>query len=335
MAIHGHAAFEAKQALKPLSYEPGPLGPYDVEVRIEVCGICHSDIHLIDNDWAMSRYPFIPGHEIVGTVSALGDQVAHLHKGQRVGIGWQAGSCLQCEWCQRGSENLCPHSSATCVGRHGGYADAVRADSRFAFAIPDGLDSAAAAPLLCGGVTVYSPLRHFGARPWSRVGVVGIGGLGHMAIKFANAFGCEVTALSSSPAKEEESRSLGARHFLLTSDPARMADAAGSLDFILTTPPADLDWTGLVNVLRPQGTLCVVGAPGMAVLNVPPILLLLGEKKICGSNTGGRATIEEMLGFAARHRIGATVEVMPMAQVNAALDKVRAGKARYRMVLKA
>jgi uncharacterized zinc-type alcohol dehydrogenase-like protein len=334
MPIHGHAAYEAKQALKPFAYEPGELGPYDVEVRIEFCGICHSDIHLIDDDWAMSRYPFIPGHEIVGVVTALGRQVTHLKAGQRVGIGWQAGSCMQCEWCMRGSENLCSHSAATCVGRHGGYAELVRADSRFAFAIPDELDSASTAPLMCGGVTVYSPMRHFGVEPWSKVGIVGIGGLGHLAIKFARAFGCEVTAFSSSPGKEKESRSLGAHHFVLSKDPDQMAKAADSLDFILTTPHTDLDWAAYLNALRPKGTLCAVGAPATALLNVSPVLLLLKEKKICGSNTGGRATIEEMLAFAARHHIGATVEVMPMAKVNAALDKVRAGKARYRMVLK-
>ena len=158
MPVYGHAAYAAGQRLKPLSYEPGDLGPYDVEVRTEYCGICHSDLHLIDDDWAMSRYPFIPGHEIVGPVTAVGQAVTHLTAGQRVGIGWQAGSCLQCEWCLAGSENLCPHAVATCVGRHGGYADRVRVDGRFAFAIPDGLDAAGAAPLLCGGVTVYSPL---------------------------------------------------------------------------------------------------------------------------------------------------------------------------------
>ncbi len=335
MTIHGYAAYEEKQPLKLFDYEPGNLGPYDVEVRIEYCGICHSDIHLIDNDWAMTSYPFIPGHEIVGVATALGKQAGRLRVGQRVGIGWQAGSCMQCEWCTCGSENLCQQSVATCVGRHGGYAEVVRADSRFAFPIPNELDAAATAPLLCGGITVYSPLRHFGVTPWSKVGVVGIGGLGHLAIRFARAFGCEVTAFSTSPGKEEESGRLGAHHFVWSKDPDQMAKAANSLDFILTTPHTDLDWVGLVNVLRPKGTLCAVGAPATAVLNVPPVLLLLKEKKICGSNTGGRATIEEMLAFAARHRIGATVEVMPMAQVNAALDKVRAGNARYRMVLKA
>jgi alcohol/geraniol dehydrogenase (NADP+) len=334
MTIHGHAAYAAKQPLKPLAYEPGELGPYQVEVRTEYCGICHSDIHLIDDDWAMSRYPFIPGHEIIGPVIAMGKEVDFLRLGQRVGIGWQAGSCLHCEWCLRGMENLCAQAAATCVGRHGGYAESVRVDSRFAFPIPDGLDSPGAAPLLCGGATVYSPLRNFAVQPWHKVGIIGIGGLGHLAIRFASAFGCEVTAFSTSPDKEEESRRLGARYFVAGNDREQMARAANSLDFILSTPHTDLDWVSYMQALRPRGTLCVVGAPAAALLNVPPILLLLHEKRICGSNTGGRAAIQEMLAFAARHGISATVEIMPMSQVNAALDKVRAGKARYRMVLK-
>jgi len=335
MQIHGHAAFGAKQQLMGFSYEPGELEPHDVEVRVEFCGICHSDIHLIDNDWAMSRYPFIPGHEIVGVVTGYGSAVSRLKIGQRVGIGWQAASCMECEWCMRGSENLCSASVATCIGRHGGYAERVRVDSRFAFPIPDGLDSASAAPLLCGGVTVYSPLRNFGVRSWSKVGIVGIGGLGHLAIKFARAFGCEVTAFSSRADKEEASHQLGAPHFVYSQDPDQIARAADSLDFVLTTPHTDLDWRAYLNILRPRGTLCTVGAPVSATLNFSPVFLLIKEKRICGSNTGGRATIEEMLAFAARHGIGATVEIMPMAYVNAALEKVRTGKARFRMVLKA
>jgi uncharacterized zinc-type alcohol dehydrogenase-like protein len=333
--VKGHAAWAAKQSLKALSYEPGNPGPFEVDIRVEFCGICHSDIHLIDDDWAMSRYPFIPGHEIIGLVAARGAEVSSLTVGRRVGVGWQAGSCHQCEWCDAGAENLCAKSAATCVGRHGGYADSVRMDSRFAFPLPDGLEPAAAAPLLCAGITVYSPLHLFGVRPWHKVGVIGIGGLGHLAIKFARAFGCEVTAFSTSPDKSEESRRLGAHHFVLSSDPDQMARTANSLDFILSTAHTDLNWVSYVQALRPRGTLCVVGASAVSLLNVPPILLLLHEKKICGSTTGGRPMIREMLDFAARLGIGAAVEVMPMSEVNAALDRVRAGKARYRMVLKA
>ncbi len=335
MTIHGQAAHTAGEKLQPISYEPKDLGPFDIEVEVQYCGICHSDIHLIDNDWNWSTYPFIPGHEIIGPVTKLGSMITQFRIGQRVGVGWQCGSCMECEWCVRGEENLCARSAATCVGRNGGFAEAVRVDGRFAFAIPDTMESASTAPLLCGGITVYSPLRHLGAEPWSRVGVVGIGGLGHLAIKFANAFGCDVTAFSTSPDKEEESRSMGAHHFIASKDPDQLARAANSLDFILVTPHTDLDWAAYLNALKPMGTLCLLGAPPAALLNIPPILLLLQKKKICGSIIGNRSTIQEMLAFAARHQIGATVEVMPLAQVNAAIDKVRANRARYRMVLKA
>ncbi len=335
MTIRGQAAHAAGQPLQPISYEPKDLGPFDIEVEVHYCGICHSDIHLIDNDWNWSTYPFIPGHEIVGPVTRLGSMITQFKIGQRVGVGWQCGSCMECEWCVRGEENLCARPAFTCVGRNGGFAEAVRVDGRFAFVIPDGMESASTAPLLCGGITVYSPLRHLGAEPWSKVGVVGIGGLGHLAIKFANAFGCEVTAFSTSPRKEEESRSLGAHHFITSTDPDQMARAANSLDFILVTPHTDLDWAAYLNALRPMGTLCLVGAPPAALLNIPPILLLLQKKKICGSIIGNRSTVQEMLEFAARHQIGATVEVVALAQVNAAIEKVRANRARYRMVLRA
>ena len=183
------------------------LGPHDVEIRISHCGICHSDVHLVDGDWGMGSYPMVPGHEIVGTVAALGPEVRHLEAGARVGVGWQRGACLACESCGAGDENLCAENEATCVGHHGGFADRIRLDGRFAFPIPEGLASENAAPLLCGGATVYSPLRRW-VKPSMRVGVVGIGGLGHLGLQFARAMGCEVTAISSTPDKEAEARSL-------------------------------------------------------------------------------------------------------------------------------
>ena len=198
----------------PYRYDPGKLGPQEVEIAITHCGICHSDLHLISNDWGISQYPFIPGHEIVGTVAAVGAEVRSLEVGQRVGLGWQSNSCGECEWCSRGMENLCPAAEGTCVHRHGGYADRVRANARFVIPIPEALDSEHAAPLLCGGITVYNPLRTHGVNPSSRVGIVGIGGLGHLAIQFARVFGAEVTAFSTSAAKEEEARALGAHHFV-------------------------------------------------------------------------------------------------------------------------
>src|ERR1700757_3173904 len=216
--IQGLAVHAAGAELLLFRYDPGELGLQEVEIGISHCGICHSDIHLIANDWGNSKYPFIPGHEIIGTVRAVGSDVRSLKVGQRVGLGWQSNSCGQCEWCIKGLENLCASSEGTCLHRHGGYADRVRANARFVLPIPEALPSEEAAPLLCGGITVYNPLRSHGINPSSRVGVVGIGGLGHMAIQFARVFGAEVTAFSSSVAKEDEARELGAHNFVNARD---------------------------------------------------------------------------------------------------------------------
>jgi uncharacterized zinc-type alcohol dehydrogenase-like protein len=259
--IHGLAAHAAGAELLPYHYDPGALGPQEVEIAITHCGICHSDLHLISNDWGISQYPFIPGHEIVGTVAAIGGEVKSLKAGQRVGLGWQSNSCGICEWCMKGMENLCAEAEATCVHRNGGYADLVRANARFVIPIPDGMKSESVAPLLCGGITVYNPLRTHGVNPTSRVGVVGIGGLGHIAIQFARVFGADVTAFSSSAGKEEEVRALGAHHFVNTRESKAMKEVAGKLDFILTTVNADQDWGVYLQALRPMGTLCFVGVP--------------------------------------------------------------------------
>ena len=333
MIIHAHAAMAPRQTLYPFQYESAGLGPWDVEVAITHCGICHSDIHLIDNDWGISSYPLVPGHEIIGTVEDAGAEVKHLKKGQRVGVGWQRGSCLLCEQCLKGDENLCPENRATCVGNHGGFAERIRVDSRFAFPIPDALASENAAPLLCGGATVYSPLKNYGIVPSMRVGVIGIGGLGHLALQFANAFGCEVTAFSSTPDKEKEASSFGAHRFIASANLAAPKKAAGSLDFILSTVFANLDWNIYLQLLRPNGKLCFVGVPA-APIQIHIGALLGGQKSVCASVIGSRNTIREMLDFAARHDIQAKTEVLPLAEVNKAIEKVRVNKARYRMVLK-
>lgn len=332
MKISAYAALGEKQPLQKFEYEAPPLGPMDVEVRITHCGICHSDIHLIDNDWQMSTYPLVPGHEIIGVVTEIGSEVKHLEKGQRVGIGWQRSSCLICDHCLRGEENLCPESEDTCLGHYGGFAEYIRTDSRFVFKIPETMDSAQAAPLLCGGITVYSPLKRYGVTPNMKVGVIGIGGLGHLALQFARAFGCEVTAFSTSPEKEVEARALGAHHFIVTSNRKALEQAKNSLDFIVSTVYASIDWQGFVEVLRPNGKICVVGASAEPI-SLPPVFLLMGQKTIGGSVIGGRAMIREMLEFAARHNIVAQAEIFPMSRVNDAIEKVRQGKARYRVVL--
>lgn len=333
MGFHAYAAHGEKGALKPFVYEPEPLGPHDVEIRVSHCGICHSDVHLVDGGWGVGRYPMVPGHEIVGTVAGAGTAVAHLAVGQRVGVGWQRGACLECDWCRSGQENLCADEEATCVEHHGGFAERIRVDGRFAFPIPEVLAPEHAAPLLCGGVTVYAPLRRW-ARPAMRVGVVGIGGLGHLALQFARAMGCEVTALSASPDKEQDARGFGAHRFVATHDAKALRAAKGTLDLVLSTAFLAQDWKALLRTLRPNGVLCLVGAPD------EPLALdagsLLGRQlSVTTSAIGGRPAVAETLAFAARHRVAPKVELRPLAEADAALDQVRKGRARYRVVLAA
>jgi uncharacterized zinc-type alcohol dehydrogenase-like protein len=330
--IHGLAVHAAGAQLVPYKYEPGELKANEVEVKISHCGVCHSDISLIDNDWGTSRYPFIPGHEIVGTVSAVGSEVRDRKIGERVGIGWQADSCGICEWCRQGDEHLCANSQPTCVGRNGGYADSVRVNSRFAIPVPEALESENVAPLLCAGITVYAPMRNHGVRPSSRVGVVGIGGLGHLGLQFAKTFGAEVTALSTSKDKEEEALKMGADHFVNTRDTAELKKIAGAFDFLLSTVSADQDWQALVNSLRPKGTLCIVGVPPSPI-SIQAFPLIAGQRSISGSPTGSPRDLHEMLDVAARHEVKAITERFPMAKANDAIAKVKKNKVRYRAVL--
>jgi uncharacterized zinc-type alcohol dehydrogenase-like protein len=330
--IQGLAAHAAGAELLSFRYDPGKLAAHDVEIAITHCGICHSDLHLIANDWGISQYPFIPGHEIIGTVSALGSEVKTLEVGQRVGLGWQSNSCGHCEWCLRGQENLCPELEATCVHRNGGYADRVRANNRFVVPIPDVLDSEHAAPLLCAGITVYNSLRLNGINPSSRVGVVGIGGLGHLAIQFARVFGAEVTAFSTSPAKEDEARALGAHNFVNSLESKALKEATGTQDFIITTVNANQDWGAYLQALRPNGALWFVGVPPKPV-SVQVIPLVAGQRTIGGNPVGSPSLLREMLLVAARHNVKAITEPFPMAKANDAIEKVKKSKVRYRAVL--
>jgi alcohol/geraniol dehydrogenase (NADP+) len=331
-SIHGLAAHAAGAQLLPYKYDAGELAANEVEIKISHCGICMSDVHLINNDWGMSKYPFIPGHEIVGTVTAVGAAVRDRQVGERVGVGWQADSCGVCEFCRQGDEHLCAQSQPTCVGRNGGYADAVRVNSRFAIPVPEQLESENVAPLLCGGITVYNPLRNHGVRPSSRVGVIGIGGLGHLGLQFARAFGAEVTAFSTSKDKEEEARSLGAHHFVNTRDTAALKKMTGAFDLLLSTVDADQDWQGYINALRPKGTLCVVGA-SPSPLQIQAFSLIGGQKSLSGSPIGSPRDLHEMLDVAARHSVKAITERFPMAKANDAVDKVKKSQVRYRAVL--
>lgn len=332
MKINAHAALKPKDSLANYSYEHAALAPHDIEVKITHCGICHSDIHLIDNDWGVSQYPLVPGHEIVGLVSARGDQVLHLEIGDRVGIGWQRSACLECPTCIAGDENYCTARQATCVANHGGFAESIRTDSRFVFRIPQKLSSENAAPLLCGGITVFTPLKLFNVRPEHKVGVIGIGGLGHLALQFVSAFGCEVTAFSSTPDKATEAKKFGAHHFIASTDSSALKNAAGTLDFIISTVFSDLDWNTYLRTLHLDGTLCFVGVPE-SPLQLPVDLLMSARRRVTSTSIGNRTDIQTMLEFAARHGITAQTETMPLSEVNAAIAKVRKNQARYRMVL--
>ena len=331
MDIRAYAAYKAKENLKLFSYIPSSLGIFDVLVKITHCGICHSDIHLIDNDWGISHFPLVPGHEIVGKVVETGSNVKKLQVGDRVGIGWQSGSCHECDFCESGFENLCFSQQATAVGHYGGFAEYVICDSRFAFRLPEELDSENAAPLLCGGVTVYSPMKYFNLLPHHKVGVIGIGGLGHLAVQFAAKMGCEVTAFSTSPDKKDESFSFGASSFINSKDTIQMNKMTESLDFIISTVTAPLDWISYLKIVKPFGRLVFVGAT-VGEMSIPPGMLLR-YKSVSGSVIGGIPVMNEMLEFAARHNIVAKTELFPLDSVNDALIKVRNNTARYRMVL--
>jgi uncharacterized zinc-type alcohol dehydrogenase-like protein len=330
--IQGYAATEAGGTLKPFAYDPGPLGDDQVEIKVEYCGLCHSDLSMLDNDWGFTQYPFVPGHEIVGTVEALGAHVHGITVGQRVGVGWFAGSCMTCEWCKSGNHNLCPAATGTVVGRYGGFADRVRADAPWAVPLPDQLDPQSAGPLFCGGVTVFNPIVQFQVKPTDRVGVIGIGGLGHMALQFLDAWGCEVTAFSSSPEKEAAARQFGADHFVNSGDPGALAQVANSLDFILSTVNVPLDWNAYLAALRPKGRLHLVGVV-LQPLTVPVFSLLPGQKSISASPVGSPTTIATMLNFAARHHIQPTIELYRFPEVNEAIEKLRHGQPSYRIVL--
>ncbi len=330
-SIQAYACLERGGALQPYEYDPGPIGADEVEVAVDYCGICHSDLSVIDNAWNISRYPVIPGHEAVGRIVQIGKAVTNRKIGQYVGVGWFASSCLTCHQCMSGSQNLCDQRQATIVGHHGGFADRVRCQAAWAVPLPDGVDLLSAGPLFCGGITVFNPLVIHNVRPTDRVGVVGIGGLGHMALKFLHHWGCEITAFSTTADKEAQARELGAHHFVATNDDGALEQIAGSLDMILVTVNVDLNWPAYAQALKTGGRLHVVGAVPQVTL--PGGLMLGKQSNVSGSPLGSPATVATMLDFCARHQIQPVVEQFAMSDVNQALEHLRAGKARYRIVL--
>jgi len=330
--VNAYAAHAPKEALKPYAYELGAIGPDQVDVKVEYCGICHSDLSMLHNDWGNATYPLVPGHEVVGILEAMGAHVKGLKIGQRVGLGWFSASCMQCHTCLSGDQNLCASNEQTIVARHGGFADRVRASWEWLTPLPDALDAASAGPLFCGGITVFNPIVQMQVKPTDRVGVIGIGGLGHLALQFLNKWGCEVTAFSSTAGKEAEAKAMGAHHVVNSRDAAAMQKLAGSFDFILNTTNVSLAWDLYLNALRPKGRLHTVGA----VLEPMPIAafsLIPQQRSVSGSPLGSPATVATMLEFCARHAIAPVVEMFPFAKVNEALAHLESGKARYRVVL--
>lgn len=330
--IKAYAAFEPKGELKPFEYDPGELKKDEVEIDVLYCGICHSDLSVIDNEWGMSSYPLVPGHEVVGKVAEVGTDVKSLTVGQVVGLGWHSGYCNECELCKSGNQNLCPDQQATIVGHYGGFADKVRAQAASVFPIPEGVDLESAGPLFCGGITVFNPLVQYDVKPTDKVAVIGIGGLGHMALEFLNAWGCEVTAFTSSEAKRKEALDLGAHNTLNSRDEKEIQSAAGSFDMIISTVNVALNWELYLSTLKPKGRLHFVGAT-LEPLNVGAFTLISGQRSISGSPVGSPVTIAKMLDFTKRHKIKPVIEKFKFEDVNNALERLRSGKAHYRIVL--
>ncbi|SER37940.1 uncharacterized zinc-type alcohol dehydrogenase-like protein [Nitrosomonas sp. Nm51] len=332
--INAYAAFEEKQVLKSFEYDPGELGESQIEIEVAYCGICHSDISMIDNEWGISVYPLVPGHEVAGTVSQVGSKVTSLKIGDRAGLGWHSGYCNQCAACNTGDHHLCVTAEQTIVGRHGGFADKVRADANSVVKIPDGIDLAVAGPLFCGGVTVFNPLLQFGVRPTDKVAVIGIGGLGHLALQFLNAWGCEVTAFTSSDVKRREALDLGAHRTLNSGDPAVLEAAAGRFDLIISTVNVKLDWNLYLGALAPKGRLHFVGA-ALEPLDLNVFALIMQQRSVSGSPVGDPSIIEKMLEFTVLHDIKPVIEIFDMADVNKAIANLKAGDIHYRAVLSA
>lgn len=329
--VRAWAAHEAKGVFKPFEYQPGALHPEQVEVAIESCGICHSDLSMLDNDWSRTVYPFVPGHENVGTVIAAGEQVKGLKVGDRVGVGWISASCMHCKPCMSGDHHLCPTKEETIVARYGGFGERLRAHWSCAIKLPANLRHEQAGPLFCGGITVFTPILEY-VRPQHRVGVIGIGGLGHMALGFLNKWGCEVTAFTSSDSKREEALKLGAHKVVNNTDKAALKKLVGQFDMIMVTVNVAMDWALYLRLLGPRGRLHFVGAVTDPI-GVGAFNLIGGQKTISGSPVGSLAAIATMLEFAARHDLSPMTETFPMSKVNEAMDHLRAGKARYRVVL--
>lgn len=330
--IKAYAAQTPGAPLENFEYDPQPLGPHEIEITVKYCGICHSDISMIDNAWGMSQFPIVAGHEVAGTVAQIGSEVKTHEIGQRVGLGWHCGYCNNCPQCHAHDHNLCNHARATIVGHHGGFADKVRAQADSVITIPDSIALEQAGPLFCGGITVYNPLIQYNIQAKHSVAVVGIGGLGHAAITFLKAIGCEITAFSSNDSKKEEILAMGAHRCLNSTDSVALEACSGQFDFILTTANKKLDWNLYIAALKPKGRLHFVGAT-LDPLDLSVFGLIMQQRQVSGSPVGSPQTIESMLDFVAKHQIKLQIEKFKLCDINTAIAKIKAGNIRYRAVL--
>ena len=336
----GYAALTAKAPLTPFSFDRRDVGPKDIRITITHCGICHSDIHQARDEWGGSLFPMVPGHEIIGTVAQVGAEVKTFRVGDRAGVGCFVDSCRTCPACREGLEQYCDAGMVlTYSGRdksgqltQGGYSSQIVVDAQYALRIPAALSSAGAAPLLCAGITTYSPLRHWGVGKYHKLAVIGLGGLGHMAVKIARALGTEVTVLSTSEHKRAEAMRLGANHFAVTSQPETFVTLQRRFDFLLDTVSAPHDYNQYLNLLKTDGTMILVGVPDKPA-PVEPFSLILHRRRLAGSVIGGIRETQEMLDFCGQHRIESDVEVIPIQQVNAAYERVLTGDVRFRFVI--
>ena len=338
--VKAYASPSSSEDLISTTIERREVGAHDVLIEIRFAGICHSDIHTVRGDWGPQQYPLVPGHEIAGVVTEVGSAVTKHQVGDRVGVGCMVNSCRECANCLNGDEQYCLNGMVGTYGAEdrdgtitqGGYSTHVVVSEHFVVSIPDGLELDVAAPLLCAGITTFSPLRRWGAGPGKKVAIVGLGGLGHMAVKIAAAMGAEVTVLSQSLKKQEDGLRLGATSYYATSDPATFEQLAGSFDLIINTVSASIDISSYLQLLTLDGTVVNVGAPAEP-LPVNAFALITGRRSFAGSMIGGIPETQEMLDFCAEHSIGAEIEVIPAEKINDAYERVLASDIRYRFVI--
>jgi uncharacterized zinc-type alcohol dehydrogenase-like protein len=337
----GYAALTPKAPLVPFSFERREPREHDVVIDIQYCGICHSDIHQAREEWGEATFPMVPGHEIVGTVKAVGSKVERFKVGDRAGVGCFVDSCRACPECQRGQEQYCSVlTSWTYNGReqdqltptYGGYSERIVVDENYVLRMPENLPADGSAPLLCAGITLYSPLKHWGAGPGKKVAIVGLGGLGHMGVKLAHALGAEVTVLSQSNRKAQDAKRLGADHFYATSDPETFAKLERHFDLIVNTVSADINWNDYLKLLKVDGAMIVVGIPEKENA-VAAASIVMGRRTLAGSAIGGIKETQEMLDFCGRHNIVSDIEVIPIQKVNEAYERVLKSDVRYRFVI--